>query len=34
MTAGVAALLGEILLPFESLGRGNYLLVATGMLLE
>lgn len=34
MAVGVAALLGERLLPFESLGRSNYLPVATGVLLE
>src|SRR5918997_439788 len=31
---GIAALLGELLLPFKRLGWGNHLLVAAGVLLE
>jgi hypothetical protein len=34
VTIGVAALLGEVLLPFECLGWGNHLPVATGVLLK
>src|SRR5215213_7911631 len=34
MAVGVAALLGEVLLPFEHHGWGNHLLVAAGVLLE